>query len=134
MSEGDSLRSHVSARDGAACIYAEKHWIAHAIMSIASFTDTYLDLRFRRLDTPGFVPPDPSLWEAGVALADFRFSPDCWVGSPYAAWIVALAPEIITAMSDVAQAVKNKPPEERAVILRVELGELLWPEVTDTTS
>jgi hypothetical protein len=134
MSEGDSLSSQVSARDGAACIYAEKRWIAHATMSIASFTETYLDLQFRCLDTPGFVPPDQSPWEAGVALAQFRFSPDCWVGSPYAAWIVAFAPEIIRAMSEVAEAVKDRPPDERAIILRGQLGELLWPEMTDTTS
>jgi len=134
MSGGGSLSSPVRARDGAACVYAEKRWIAHATMSIASFTETHLALRFRRLDTPGFVPPDQSLWEAGGTLAQLRLSPDCWVGSPYAAWIVAFAPEVIAAMIEVAEAVKNQPPDERAVIFRGQLGELLWPAMTDTTS
>jgi len=134
MSGDPPLRSEILARDGAACIYAEKHWIAHATMSVASLTDSVLDLRFTRIETPGFTPPDDHSWEAGVALEHFRFAPNCWMGSPYLGWIIAFAPEVVSAMIDRAQARQDCPSEERAMILRVRLAELIWNDTDEVGS
>ena len=134
MSGDAGLRSEIWARDGARCIYAEKHWIAHGTMSIASLTDTELHLQFSRLETPGFTPPDEQTWEAGVALAHLRFAPDCWMGSPYLAWIVAFDPKVISAMMATAQAATEQPPEERAMVLRSRLAELIWSDPGEAPS
>jgi len=129
MIADDTFRSQVKARDGAQCIYAEKRWIAHATVSITSFTDAHLMFRVHTLDTPGFTPPDETTWEAGVALKELRFSPECWLGSPWVAWIVAFAPDVITALTTLAQELKDQPVEQRAMALRSRLAELLWPEM-----
>jgi len=123
------LHAEIRARDGAVCIYAEKQWIALATMSIASVTDTHLFLKFSALSTPGFTPPGRD-WEAGVALDEFRFAPDHWMGSPYLAWIIAFAPEAISSLIAVAYDARNRPADARAGALRGRLGELIWPEFT----
>lgn len=126
---GPGLHALIRARDGAACIYAEKQWIVHARMSIALLTETQLDLKFSNLSSPGFTLLN-STWEAGVALSEFRFAPDYWMGSPYLAWIIAFDPQTRSSLIAAAHAMQNRPAEERAFALRGQLADLIWPELT----
>ncbi len=124
------LDAQIRAREGAECIYAEKQWIAHARVGIDVLTDTQLGLRVSAFSTPGFTPPEPT-WEAGVALSEFRFFPDCWMGSPYLAWIIAFDPKVINCLIATAHIVQHQPAQERAFALRDRLATLIWPELAD---
>src|SRR5262245_36896047 len=124
-----SLDAEIRARDGAVCIYAEKRWIAHTRIALTVLTHKQLSFKVSALPTPGFTPPRPT-WEAGVALAHLRYSPDCWMGSPYLAWILAFDPNIISALVATAEKVQHLPDDERAIALRGQLGSLLWPELS----
>ena len=123
------LHAGIRARDGAVCIYAEKRWIALATMSIASLTDRYLALRFSALSTPGFAPPRRD-WEVGVALGEFRFASDLWMGSVYCPWIIAFDSDVMSELIVAAFETQGRPADERAFALRARFGALIWPGPT----
>ena len=114
-------RGRMRARQGAECVYWDKGYIIHAVLEEVQLDEWGVRLKFRNLDSPGFIGADLPLVENEIWTADarwdvFAYSDNLWWAG-CVSWSVYFSPGLIGALREAARGLDGADRRSRYAAL-----------------